>query len=218
MWDIFEGRMSDIHNCVALLWFLTGILAGGQHWHPPLVNPQQQETQYASKEKHDYWFCFCSHRSKANGRDTSPPRTWSTKGEEEGCGSSTTIWHRPGDPRPWSHSATRQEEKRKNASSLSTTMINWRSIRKITSHDAARRANGRPISSEKPSPQRTQPWCLFVWWYSPLAAELQATSWPPQLLMYDDLTDLKQFLMSYKAIISPYGGTLQSWQNHLSWQ
>jgi hypothetical protein len=46
---------------------------------------------------------------------------------------------------------------------------------------------------------------------SPLVAELQATPWPPsykppQLLMYDGHSDLKQFLMSYEATISSYGG------------
>jgi hypothetical protein len=46
---------------------------------------------------------------------------------------------------------------------------------------------------------------------SPLAAELQATPWPPsykppQLPMYDRHSDLKQFLMSYEATISSYGG------------
>jgi hypothetical protein len=46
---------------------------------------------------------------------------------------------------------------------------------------------------------------------SPLAAELQATSWPPsykpsELPMYDGHTDPKQFLMSYEATISSYGG------------
>jgi hypothetical protein len=46
---------------------------------------------------------------------------------------------------------------------------------------------------------------------SPLAAELQATPWPPsykppQLPMYDGHSDPKQFLMSYKSIISSYGG------------
>jgi hypothetical protein len=46
---------------------------------------------------------------------------------------------------------------------------------------------------------------------SPLATELQATSWPPsykppQLPMYDGHSDPKQFLMSYEAIISSYGG------------
>jgi hypothetical protein len=46
---------------------------------------------------------------------------------------------------------------------------------------------------------------------SPLAAELQATPWPPsykppQLPMYDGHSDSKQFLMSYKATISSYGG------------
>jgi hypothetical protein len=46
---------------------------------------------------------------------------------------------------------------------------------------------------------------------SPLAAELQATSWPPsykppQLPMYDGHSDPKQFLMSYEATISSYGG------------
>jgi hypothetical protein len=48
---------------------------------------------------------------------------------------------------------------------------------------------------------------------SPLVAELQATPWPPsykppQLPMYDGHSDLKQFLMSYKATISSYGGNI----------
>jgi hypothetical protein len=37
---------------------------------------------------------------------------------------------------------------------------------------------------------------------SPLSAELQATPWPPSYKH----SDLKQFLMSYKATISSYGG------------
>jgi hypothetical protein len=46
---------------------------------------------------------------------------------------------------------------------------------------------------------------------SPLATELQATPWPPsykppQLPMYDGHSDPKQFLMSYEATISLYGG------------
>jgi hypothetical protein len=46
---------------------------------------------------------------------------------------------------------------------------------------------------------------------SPLSAELQATPWPPsykppQLPMYDEHSDPKQFLMSYEATISSYGG------------
>jgi hypothetical protein len=46
---------------------------------------------------------------------------------------------------------------------------------------------------------------------SPLSAELQATLWPPsykppQLPMYDGYSDPKQFLMSYEATISSYGG------------
>jgi hypothetical protein len=46
---------------------------------------------------------------------------------------------------------------------------------------------------------------------SPLAAKLQATTWPPsykphQLPMYDGHSDPKQFLISYEATISSYGG------------
>jgi hypothetical protein len=46
---------------------------------------------------------------------------------------------------------------------------------------------------------------------SPLSAELQATPWPPsykppQLPMYDGHSHPKQFLMSYEATISSYGG------------
>jgi hypothetical protein len=48
---------------------------------------------------------------------------------------------------------------------------------------------------------------------SPLAAELQATPWPPsykppQLPMYDGHSDPKQFLMSYEVTISSYGGNM----------
>jgi hypothetical protein len=46
---------------------------------------------------------------------------------------------------------------------------------------------------------------------SPLSAELQATPWPPsykppQLPMYDGHSNPKQFMMSYEATISSYGG------------
>jgi hypothetical protein len=46
---------------------------------------------------------------------------------------------------------------------------------------------------------------------SPLAVELQTIPWPPsykppQLPMYDGHSDSKQFLMSYEATISSYGG------------
>jgi hypothetical protein len=46
---------------------------------------------------------------------------------------------------------------------------------------------------------------------SPLAAELQDTPWPssykpPQLPMYDGHSDPTQFLMSYEATVSSYGG------------
>jgi hypothetical protein len=46
---------------------------------------------------------------------------------------------------------------------------------------------------------------------SPLSTDLQATPWPqsykpPQLPMYDGHSDPKQFLMSYEATISSYGG------------
>jgi hypothetical protein len=46
---------------------------------------------------------------------------------------------------------------------------------------------------------------------SPITIELQAAPWPPsykppQLPIYDGHSDLKQFLMSYEATISSYGG------------
>jgi hypothetical protein len=58
---------------------------------------------------------------------------------------------------------------------------------------------------------------------SPLAAELQATPWPPsykppQLPMYDGHSDPKQFLMSYEATYLHMGATLQSWRNPSSRQ
>jgi hypothetical protein len=48
---------------------------------------------------------------------------------------------------------------------------------------------------------------------SPLSPELQATPWPPSykpphLPMYDEHLDPKQFLMSYEATISSYGGNI----------
>jgi hypothetical protein len=51
----------------------------------------------------------------------------------------------------------------------------------------------------------------FFYDASPLVAELQATPWPssykpPHLPMYDEHSDPKQFLMSYEATISLYGG------------
>jgi hypothetical protein len=51
---------------------------------------------------------------------------------------------------------------------------------------------------------------VYQWWYI-IAAELQATLWPPSykpphLPMYDGHSDSKQFLMSYEATISSYGG------------
>jgi Ni/Co efflux regulator RcnB len=56
---------------------------------------------------------------------------------------------------------------------------------------------------------------------SPLAAELQATPWPPsykppQLPMYDGHLDPKQFLMSYEAW--RHGEILPSWRNPSSWR
>jgi hypothetical protein len=58
---------------------------------------------------------------------------------------------------------------------------------------------------------------------SPLAAELQAIPWPqsykpPQLPMYDGHSDPKQFLMSYEATISSYGGNVVVMQSTSSWQ
>jgi hypothetical protein len=46
---------------------------------------------------------------------------------------------------------------------------------------------------------------------SPLATEMQVVPWPPsykppQLPMYDGHLDPKQFLMSYEATVSSYGG------------
>jgi hypothetical protein len=86
----------------------------------------------------------------------------------------------------------------------------------ITQDEQGRRPHHRELRQESPSYDDV--------WYdgfhhgnfafddaSPLAAELQATSWPPsykppQLPMYDGHSDLKHFLMSYEATISSYGG------------
>jgi hypothetical protein len=89
-------------------------------------------------------------------------------------------------------------------------------IRHITQDDQGRRPQHRVLHQESP--------INVDEWYddfhhgnfafddaSLLVAELQATPWPPsykppQLPMYDGHSDPKQFLMSYKATISSYGG------------
>jgi hypothetical protein len=89
-------------------------------------------------------------------------------------------------------------------------------MRHLTQDDQDRRLQQRELRPENPYNDDE--------WYSdfhhgnfafddasPLAAELQATPWPPsykppQLPMYDGHSDPKQFLMSYKGTISSYGG------------
>ena len=86
----------------------------------------------------------------------------------------------------------------------------------ITQDDQGRRPQQRELRQESPSYDDV--------WYddfhygnfafddaSPLTAELQATPWPPsykppQLPIYNGHSDSKQFLMSYEATISSYGG------------
>jgi hypothetical protein len=89
-------------------------------------------------------------------------------------------------------------------------------MRHLTQDDQDRRPQHRELRQESPLNDDE--------WYddfhqgnfafddaSPLAAELQATPWPPsykppQLPMYGGHSDPKQFLMSYEATISSYGG------------
>jgi hypothetical protein len=89
-------------------------------------------------------------------------------------------------------------------------------MRHLTQDDQDRRPQHRELRQESPINEDE--------WYdnfhhgnfafddaSSLAAELQATLWPPSykpphLPMYDGHSDPKQFLMSYKATISSYGG------------
>jgi hypothetical protein len=89
-------------------------------------------------------------------------------------------------------------------------------MRHITQDDQGGRPQHRDLRQE--SPTNDDGWYDDFYYgnfafddASPLAAELQATSWspsykPPQLPMYDGHSDLKQFLMSYEATISSYGG------------
>jgi hypothetical protein len=86
----------------------------------------------------------------------------------------------------------------------------------ITQDDQGRRPQHRELHQE--SPTNDDEWYddLYHGNYafddaSPLVAELQATPCPPsykppQLPMYDEHSDPKQFLMSYEATISSYGG------------
>jgi hypothetical protein len=89
-------------------------------------------------------------------------------------------------------------------------------MRHLTQDDQDRRPQHRELRQESPINDDE--------WYddfhhgnfafddaSPLAAELQATPWPPsykppELPMYDGHSDPKQFLMSYETTISLYGG------------
>jgi hypothetical protein len=91
-------------------------------------------------------------------------------------------------------------------------------MRHITQDDQGRRPQQRELRQESPINDDE--------WYdvfnhgnftfddaSPLAAELQATPWPPsykppQLPMYGRHSDSKQFLISYEATISSYGGNM----------
>jgi hypothetical protein len=89
-------------------------------------------------------------------------------------------------------------------------------MRHITQDDQGRRPQQRELRQE--SPTNDDGWYDDLYHgnfafddASPLAVELQATSCPPsykppQLPMYDGHSDLKQFLMSYEATISSYGG------------
>jgi hypothetical protein len=75
--------------------------------------------------------------------------------------------------------------------------------------DQGRRPQQRELRQESPS--NDDEWYDDFYHASPLATELQATPWPPsykppQLPMYDGHSDSKQFLMSYEATISSYGG------------
>jgi hypothetical protein len=89
-------------------------------------------------------------------------------------------------------------------------------MRHLTQDDQGRRPQHKELLQESPINEDE--------WYidfhhgnfafddaSPLAAILQATPWPPsykppQLPMYDEHSDPKQFQMSYEATISSYGG------------
>jgi hypothetical protein len=89
-------------------------------------------------------------------------------------------------------------------------------MRHLTQDDQDRRPQHRELHQDNPFDEDE--------WYSdfhhgnftfndasPLAAELQAIPWPqsyksPQLPVYDGHSDPKQFLMSYEATISSYGG------------
>jgi hypothetical protein len=85
----------------------------------------------------------------------------------------------------------------------------------ITQEDQGQRPPQRALCQESPS--NDDEWYddfrhgNFAFDDASLAAELQATPWPPsykplQLPMYDGHSDPKQFLMSYEATISSYGG------------
>jgi hypothetical protein len=118
--------------------------------------------------------------------------------------------------------AVNQQVQRKREKMLRLAGLHWKideaaeEMCHITQDDQGRRPQHRELHQESPINDDE--------WYddffhgnfafddaSPLAAELQATPWPPsykppQLPMYDGHSDPKQFLISYEATISSYGG------------
>jgi hypothetical protein len=124
------------------------------------------------------------------------------------------------DQRSRGHPPTSGEKKRENASAFWTPEEDWWSCRRDVPYHARQRARTK-ATTERASLGKPMLWWL---WYddfnhgnfalddaSPLAAELQSTPWPPsykppKLPMYDGHSNPKQFLMSYGATISLYGG------------
>jgi hypothetical protein len=144
----------------------------------------------------------------------------SSNSKEEGYKSDTIGGGAgPRDKGSRSYSLAVQKEEREDASSFwSIEEDRWscKRIRHLTLDDQDRRPPQRELRQDNSYNDDD--------WYddfhhgnfafddaSPLSAELQATPWPPsykppQLPMYDGHSDSKQFLMSYEASISSYGG------------
>jgi hypothetical protein len=142
------------------------------------------------------------------------------KPKEEGHQSNTSGGGvGPGDQGPRNHSPAGAKEKEKMArlADLQKKIDEaTEEVRHLTQDDHDRRPHHRELRQEGSFNEDE--------WYddfnhgtfafddaSPLATELQAIPWPqsykpPQLPMYDGHSDPKQFLMSYEATISSYGG------------
>jgi hypothetical protein len=126
----------------------------------------------------------------------------------------TTIrWPRLRNWKSWSHPKQSRSTKREDGSSHSFS----KSMKHRKSYTTWEEKKSKPtINITMAQATFTSKATIMTFVYditSPLAVDLQATLWlalyrPPQLPMYDGLSDLRQFMMSYETTIYSYGSNI----------